>query len=280
MENKSAYRGQEKGFSLLELALVFLATGFLMVLGARFLTIYTVQARQDTINDRLENIKDALYEYYLVTGRYPCPARLTAAPGDADYGRQQCRPAIIANDCVTGVPAGVFCSNVLARDADNDGFNDTVLIGAVPVLDIIDIINSSPFTFKDSIDAMNMRFTYAVTESMSDPTLDLVEPANAYLGAIRIQDDNSTEVLDPPASAHYVVVSHGDNMEGAYMEDGNRFASCVNAAILPPIPPPDTSPGSETALPPGSNIGNMAVEKENCDLNDALFTIAPRLSII
>lgn len=104
------------GFSLVELAIVMLVSGILIAGAAKSYIIYQGGEKYKQTLETMDTIEAAFNEFVARQARYPCPAPLTAGPGDADFGKEDCAGAI----------------STTGRDADGDGVADTILIGTIP----------------------------------------------------------------------------------------------------------------------------------------------------
>ncbi|MGH1404081.1 MAG: type II secretion system protein [Alphaproteobacteria bacterium] len=256
----------EKGFTLLELALVMFISAGTILMFTRFIKLYTTNAQYETTVDNLRLAQDALDEYYGLEGVYPCPADPTLGPGDEDYGVAQCRATpddtAGANNC-DDTPDGLICTNQFSRDGDGDGDNDIVMQGVLPFRTLGDRVVDTPFTEAYKKDGYGALLSYAVTEHMTNRNeSSITDPANPHTGAIRIIDENRVNLTDPEDSAHMVVFSHGDNSRGGYTPTGDQIDNCM-VTLIEGDPPEDAAPGPFTA--------GMEVETENCDSNDAIF---------
>lgn len=264
----------ERGFTLVELAIVFLIFGLTVLFVSRFISLYTLNARYEKTAETIETTSSALGEFFGLNGRYPCPADPTLGPGDILYGVEQCRTVanLVANpnDC-TGTPGNIACTTVGSRDGDLNGANDPVMIGVVPFRTIIDGILYTDYTEANAFDGFNLQLTYAVTEPMADTRLGITNPANPNSGAITVWDENRISLTDPPGAAHYTVISHGDNGRGGYSRSGVQSEDCL-LTTLPGFM------GTPTATPPGPSPAGIEIEIENCDNNDAIFAKAIRSS--
>jgi type II secretory pathway pseudopilin PulG len=99
-------------------------------------------------------------------------------------------------------------------------------------------VNFKYITQKDIIDSWGQQMLYAVTSSQTDTAT-----YKSSYGAISVETENANSLVTPPGSAHYVIVSSGENKTGSYSVYGNIPLAC--------------------------NMGSVQ-ERENCD-GDALF---------
>lgn len=245
------------GFTLIEIALVVIIAG--LITGAAFDLYKVHRADRDDLATR-ENIdiaREALNEFFALQGRYPCPANPGLGPMDPNYGEEVCRNYGAGNPC----PVGLFCTEVGSRDANNNGAPDPVTIGALPAKTLRNFINAAPITTRHMIDGHGSKFTYAVSELMTEQTYSLLTPANSQLGAIDLRDENDRSIIEPEKSIHFVVLSHGRNRKGAHLLDGTQLGGCTGIVL-----------GTPTTPTPGNDFGSgLDPELENCDNNDAVF---------
>ncbi len=273
---------EQKGFTLVEIAIVIMFTGFFALIIGNFFKSYTDDLQRQTTKENLELAHAALYEYFGRNGFYPCPADPTLAPGDANYGIAVCRDYFSGtfdpDDCVDLLPVGnVQCTTESTRDADNNGADDVVMMGVIPFQTLADYfetlassVDGTPFRFLHRKDGYNTLLSYAVSERMTNNNLYSTNfPAEGTLGAIRIVDENDISLTDPDGSAHYVLYSHGDNGRGGYTPLGVQKDNCNVTRLDLTVGVP--YPGGPSTSPPGTDI-----EIENCDYNDAVYVRAIR----
>jgi type II secretory pathway pseudopilin PulG len=210
-------RKKEDGFTLVELSIILVIAGMILVAAVAAYNLYVNSQRQTATNANNAAVSDAVKEFYYFMGRYPCPA----AP-KANDGFEKCGLSGLAFgtcDPSTGICRGA------GRDADGEGGPDGVLIGAVPYNTINPVIAQgySPISIAQIRDGWSRKIMYGVSEKLTDGTT-----YNANMGAIYINDENGTNVMDGanPGSAHYVVFSAGDDGAGAYSQNGVLFAPC------------------------------------------------------
>lgn len=259
-KHHNSRNGNSGGFTVVEICVVLLLSGLMF---AAFLSVYQsyyVSKNSRTTIENMDLAQQALREYFGLYGTYPRPARATAGPGDADYGL-----AVPIGAPVTACPAGVICTDIGARDANNDGAADRILIGVLPSRTLESMISLSEFKDFNGVDGFGMKLTYAVTEIMTrDDLFNVSRPVNVQLGAVAVKDENARDIIDPPDSAHYIILSHGENRRGGYSTDGRFSGDCSVIDIMTGLPGPAA---------PGMNVGTAGVqtEIENCDENDAIF---------
>jgi len=256
----------QKGFTLVEIAIVLLISGFTMMVAANFVKQYTIDTQYIKTIENIEMVQTALREYVGLNGVYPCPADPTLGPNDANYGVSQCRDYISGAfdpDNCTNVPLNITCTTVSSRDGDSNGAQDVVMIGVIPFKTLADRVVSTPFREHHRLDGYGMLFSYAVTEHMTNTNIyNISNPTNPKTGAIRVEDENQRSVTIPDASAHFIAFSHGENKLGGYSVSGDRSGNCMVA--LGGAPPALPTPGPITGA-------GIKLELENCDNNDAIF---------
>ena len=200
-------RSSQKGFTLIELAVVLVIVGvlagaFITTLGARIDVTRRAEAK-----DEMEVIKQALYGYAMSNNfaHLPCP---------------DCRNAA----CIKGV--GNFA---------NDGVEDRV--GAVCDVDVADAIaaelpigNLPWITLGlSSGDAWGNRYSYWVSDSVSDNTASF--QLADVLNAVQINTRIGTAATVISTNAIAIIMSHGKNSYGA-VSTQNILKPAVPAANI------------------------------------------------
>ncbi|MCB1563134.1 MAG: type II secretion system protein [Alphaproteobacteria bacterium] len=255
-------RRNEKGFTVLELAIVLIIFGIIASTVFVALNFYSQEQRRVRTSESLDTLQTAL-ALHEIFGCLPCPARLSADPGDMDYGREQRAgepiPCMGACDptSLTVVPAEDETGTIIV--------GENILIGAFPFQTLLDnnVMEKDSYSNyiggavkrlsgRASMDGWKRKITYAVPERLT--TLTNYTPQG---GLIRVLDENDESVLERDGSGKYVLISHGPNGRGAYTEDGHELDDCVMSACFP-LPAPC----------PGVKNRN---ENENCDNNDGVF---------
>lgn len=195
---------ENKGFTLVEVALVILIAGLMIGAFATSLTTYLRMTRYNAVKEKIQTIDNALKLFLELNGRYPCVAKMDDAPDTATFG--------VEIGAVSGCnTAGFLGAGETIRTAGfAKGYN--VRIGALPVRTL-----NLPDDYM--MDSWGARFTYAVVENLAtDSTY------NATDGDIRVIDSNNNPLN---SEAHYVVVSHGENSSGAVSFAGANAAATV-----------------------------------------------------
>lgn len=236
---KNACLGAPGGFTLLELAIVMVISGFLLV---GFLTMYksvTDQIRWRRLSTTMSNASNAITNAANAMRRYPCPANPALSLGDPNYGVEDCASATLVagqrTTTATGYPN-----------------KDKVLIGYFPIymdtgaslapsgtkVPISEFLNSSSSIQTNFADPWNNRLVYAVSYNQSAaPKVNSTSyPFNNDFGTIAVVDENDHPTNGINNDAHYVIVSEGP--------DGTHKWPC--------------------------GIATRPIEYENCD-NDSIF---------
>ncbi len=208
---------KNKGFTLVEVAIVLIIGGLLLASASALLVTYTKQIQLNVTNKRLDSINEALQLFLSLNGRYPCAAPLNGALDTALFGVE-----IDNLDCDGAADVANQTTTVAGRNARN------VRIGAVPVRTL-----NLPDDY--IADAWGGRFTYAVTSALaSDGTYNRDE------GGVFVVDSLGNDLVSDPnllpgptgGTGHYVVVSHGINNSGSTAVGGGGTTACGAAAVL------------------------------------------------
>lgn len=194
------------GFTLIELSI---GLTILSLMAAGALTVGSVMVEQQQFtgsNERVNEAKQVLVDYFAINGRLPCPASRTAQPGSGTFGTEA--------PCTSGgaAPAGtarVNSSGAFSGAAYSPG---VIRIGALPVRTL-----GMPDAFM--ADEYGNRLLYAMTERFADSSLI---DDSATLGAITVQDGNSNAITNASTTsgAVFIVFSAGPDGKGA-----NRYST-------------------------------------------------------
>ncbi len=204
----------EFGFSLLELAIVMVIAGLIIAPAMQIYHNYRIDKDWEETENNKALIVQEVGSFRTLFGRYPCPASITAVPGDIDYGLETAGCHVLP-PLTPSYPADGTCANGVC--AYNNG-GKKIIVGAFPYK-ITDLFES------ESYDSKNSRFLYAVTANLTDSTaFDITN------GGVGIINKAGTSVIQPPNSAHFVIVSHGNNKIGGYTKSGILTSACANGS--------------------------------------------------
>lgn len=211
----------QKGFSLVELAIVLVIIGLLLTVALKAGISQIQSTRIATTKQKQDIIKLALMNFISSNNRLPCPAIAGLAPNTAGYGIEALNK---------GVCTGTF---------NADG---SVVIGAATGTVVTGIVpwGSLALSDENATDGFYNRFTYqvAVAATNTTSTTNRVAGLNTISGlkgAISIHSGTPTVLGAPIAgnqtnfcvpvgtcSAVLVIVSHGSNGFGAYNANGGQ----------------------------------------------------------
>ncbi len=245
------------GLTVIELGIFVAVFGLFLSIA---LNEYSQYIKQKAVNDtkaRVSLMQKALSAYVGNLGRLPCPADPTLRPEDINAGVERC---VSASENVYPANNGGVIRVRGHRDTDGINGKDPVLIGSIPYITL-------GITYKDTIDGWGSKFTYAVSEIMTDAArynddngvIDKLArhttlPDNPPLGpgpedggliysAFATLSDGS----EVTRAFLIAIVSHGSDKKGGYNYYGKPNAAC------------------DTVTP--------SLDSENCD-NDATFLSA------
>jgi|GEM_PF-1168550 len=223
---------KSKGFTLIEVTLVLLIGGVLLASFGSGLLIHFNTTKNKTTKERIEAIDGAINAYLALNQELPCPADITAPPNTVRFGQAVDGFFAAGQDCNTnvgGAPSAGTALVVGARQIANPPAAlgvptspgvENARIGAVPTRDL-----NLPDEYM--FDAWGSHFTYAVSADLASQG-----EYDSLQGVIAVVDSNNNSLLGVAASAHYVVVSHGEDQQGAIN---------INGVVVPslcPGPPP------------------------------------------
>ncbi len=180
---------KNKGFTLVELAVVLVIVGVLAASVVGAYSLYMKKEQVATTQDNIKEAKKALYLFQAETSnkRFPCPARADAAD--------------MTEDC-----------SIAPVTAPN---GKPVLIGVMPVYNSTG--ESMLVSRQQALDGYGRRLAYAVTQEMtSSATYDTASPSiqvNSLSGGATSNES-------------FVLLSHGPDGRGAYTAKGKPVKSC------------------------------------------------------
>lgn len=231
----------QRGYTLLEMAIVMGVIGILMAAFANAYNIYLKNTVQRVTVDNTNQVVNAIGHFLVQNGRYPCPARLNASRDDADYGMEgECNqsalgyPAISVGQCVNGIclEEGDRLVNINPNPGGTTMVTPRIRRGAVPFRAL-----SLPEDLSE--DGYKQKLNYAVTENLA-----VVTTYRKDGGGVSVLDVNDTSAITPDASAHFVIFSSGEDGRGAYTRYGQQKRPCLTPADALDAINCHTGPGS------------------------------------
>lgn len=210
---KQRSNNAQAGFTLIEISFSLIVVGLFIAAFIPLYKLYIDKTRYVNTQIKQKHIDVALESFKNLRGRYPCPAREDAKPSDADYGKEtECYGSTKApGTCFDGI-----CYEQSERQIDLNGtmVYPRVERGALPFF-------SLGLTEDESYDEYLGRFSYAVTELLTDKTMFRLNR-----GGISVVNGSDASVINPEGSAHYFVFSHGPDNIGAYSQSGVQMSPC------------------------------------------------------
>lgn len=236
------------GFTLVELAMVLfivslLIGGLLMPLTAQ----NEIRGRQET--DRaLANIREALIGFAVVNGRLPCPADRTIASGVGNAGVEAVTGAGGPCAC-TAAASGIAGAGATCNDAAADGVTGVLPWATLGV---------------PEADAWGNRYTYRIATRFGRA---LVTVTGVDFGCVPARDPPTSAAfvlcsvgnmsvkaaaggIDIATEVPVIVVSHGRNALGAYMQNGTT------------MPAPVAADETENANGDATFVGNSVIDDQ------------------
>lgn len=178
---------------------------------------YNLHLKHQAIKTTKVNISlvtTALQGYLASNARYPCPSPLDAQRADPLYG--------LETDCTdTSIPVGTCSGGLCIEESERTvaGITPRVRRGAVPFR-VLNLDETAAY------DGYGNKLSYVVTERLADDAT--FDPDH---GGISVVDANApaNSVIKPPASAHFIVFSHGTDQKGAYTRTGQVVTACTTS---------------------------------------------------
>ncbi|MAE51759.1 MAG: hypothetical protein CMH27_08100 [Micavibrio sp.] len=200
-------RKNSRGFTLIEMAVALMIIGLIMAPAIASYSLYKTKEKIDHTSNSMDRVQGAISGYLQTHGRYPCPAALDLDSTDVQYGYENCAAAA----------PSVYTAT--SQNPDPLLTNKNVLIGTIP-------FRTLNLEEDDMIDGYHSRLTYAVTEMLTDAAT-----YEHYLGGLDIVDANGDTAITPQYTAHYIVISHGQDNSGANTLGGALVGTCAAAPV-------------------------------------------------
>ena len=233
--NYSKRAGNISGFTVIELGIFVAVFGLLISVALNEYSQYKKQKAVFDTKARSGVVARAMSAFVGNFGRLPCPADPTLAPTNPSAGLERC---VAAAENIYPANNGAVVRVRGFRDTDGANGLDPVLIGSVPYVTL-------GITHTDTIDGWGSKFTYAVSEIMTDSGRydddggviqklfrSTVDPDNAPAGP---SPNDGGAIYPERAKLSYgdvtnafliALVSHGPDRRGGYNYYGNLIAPC------------------------------------------------------
>ena len=202
------------GFSLIELAIVITLIGLVSAPLLHRYQVYQSQEKIDNTTISMGAVNNALGEFFIEYGRYPCPSDRAIPFGAPNHGEERCAQAtgLGANSCTTNTG---LCNVSAAGGA-------AVHIGGIPYVTL-------NIPYSESIDGYRNNLTYVVSAEF-----DNVARARApnRLGAITVDrvdvPPSGVESTTTETGVFYLLRSAGINGNGSFGVNGGAPKACGN----------------------------------------------------
>lgn len=222
----------DSGFSLVELAISLVIIALVLVLFIGASSGFVNTKRYEVTALKLKAIENAIALFVAQNKRLPCPADGTIPSGNPGSGVSQpnvagdCLPLATPqlNGVVPALTLGLSESDVL------DGWNNRITYrvysgvnGSLTRTDGMDMTWCDPAGTAGNAVLPNNLCTQAVPTCSSAALTNCVTPTQFLANkGLRIQNAAGTPLMDPATGqgAAYILISHGENREGAYSQSG------------------------------------------------------------
>lgn len=184
----SVFKSQQ-GVTLIDMSIIILVLGLLSTtLIQEYVKYYKEKSYRETDAKLQIILRDAIENYYIENGHYPCPANPSLTQGDEYYGKE------IINCAVTAPSAHSFVK------------------GDIPFVDL-------GISSKDALDGWSNKFVYVVSKNLTQPII-----AEGTLNILGIDEMGTTIAWSN--TAHVFIYSSGSNGVGGISSEGNLIESC------------------------------------------------------
>ena len=215
MTNMRQTTQQERGFTLVEVALIITILGLIIAPFFNFLSQRYLKKELVKSEEKTERITAAISAFLIENGRYPCPARPGDSPEDTTFGREHC-----------------------------SGASGNIYYGALPIQDL-------RLPTEDTVNIHGWKYLYAVNQNLTSATTFLLAPTTGGItvnidsngdGTINSSDtrdldgDGAADVFQSTSNLHFVVIDPGKDGKGSASLNGannfitNGFFNCTGSS--------------------------------------------------
>lgn len=214
------------GFTLVEFAVVMMISGLIMASAIHAYKVYLMDKYQRTVYERLDVLNSSFSIFAGTARRYPCPSDSSLPVDDDNAGVENCAAAwaLLPGTCTA---SGGICRVDGAHNTPALGLTtlDPVFIGGIPYKTIRAGAADPSLklaSLTETLDPWGFQLTYAVSASQTDSIT-----FNSSYGVIDIRTEAGISLIQPAGTAHFVIVSHGENHKGAYNQQGQISFPCT-----------------------------------------------------
>ena len=217
--------GKNRGFTLIEMALVVLILGIMTTAFAQVYDLHRKNVAIENTADGIDITSKAIGDFRALHGRYPCPASLTLPPTNPNYGREDCvNFTTVPGDCDNGI-----CVRQSTRTFAYINPNDPLDVGVKPARVLVGALPFRNLNLEErfAYDGHHNRLMYVATEHLTN--------ADSYQsngGGIDVRGNaGTTSILPTPETAHFMVYSVGENEIGAFTRAGQQKQPCPASGL-------------------------------------------------
>ena len=207
---KTIKKFNQQAFSLVELSILITV---IAIVTSSFLVLAAFASKQEKVKifkERIDTIYSAIGSFVGTNRRLPCPAALNLSKNEDDaYGVESV--STLATGGCNAVSGGVFVSTS----------SNNLFYGALPVA-------SLGLQSKDGEDIFGNKLVYIVDQRLatasgsipdfSSPSFSAIGSAITSIIQVR-KKDFSGNLVDLDSNAIFVIMSHGENKNGAFPSD-------------------------------------------------------------
>lgn len=215
MTNTTQTNTNQRGFTLVEVALIITILGLIIAPFFNFLSQRYLKKELVKSEEKTERITSAISAFLIENGRYPCPARPNDSPEDTTFGRENC-----------------------------SGATGNIYYGALPTQDL-------RLPTEDAVNLHGWKYLYAVNQSLTSAATFLLAPTSGGItvnidsngdGTIDSSDtrdldgDGSADIFQASSNLHFVVIDPGKDGKGSASLNGSNnyitsgFFNCTGSA--------------------------------------------------
>lgn len=199
-------RRLERGFSLIEMAIVLVVIGIVLSGGLLAVSPILQSSKESETSARMDRIEQALTLYVIRYGCLPCPAEPATASGGANAGWSH-GAAYYNSGCTTACDATTVASQ-----------------GVVPWVTL-------GLSEAEGRDGFGQRIDYAVTAALVATNGMVRTPPSTYpSGTLTVQMSTANSSTQQTTAAAYVLISHGVDLSLAWNAAGQQFVDPNSSA--------------------------------------------------